>query len=139
MAEPSLRPKLWPLALLLLGSTSGAILFGLVHQNGSSTTTTVVMIGGLLLSAVAVAVVAAAAMALVTWITVMVLLSLIGRTRRRLVAEGKKISKEIMVGFVVKVLLKEGNVMGAISAAVLGYLAFAWGPLLFFPTPNYFG
>lgn len=139
--EPSLRPKPWPLALLLLGCTSGVILFSLVWQNGSSSSTTsVVVVGGLLVStAVAVAVAVIGAAALVTWITVMVLLSLVGRSRRRLVAEGRKISKEIMVGFVVKVLLKEANVLGAISAAFLGYLAFAWGPLLFLPIPNYFG
>ncbi|CAK9314763.1 unnamed protein product [Citrullus colocynthis] len=133
--EPCLRPKLWPLALLLLGCTSGVILFGLVWQYGRSSSTSVVVVGGLLVStAVAVAVAVIGAAALVTWITVMVLLSLIGRSRRRLVAEGRKISKEIMVGFVVKVLLKEANVLGAISAGFLGYLAFAWGSIF---VPSY--
>lgn len=58
---------------------------------------------------------------LVTWITVMVLLAFFGKPRRALVMEGTKITREI-VGFVLKILLKEGNVVAAVCA-VLGYFA----------------
>lgn len=90
-----------------------------------------VVVGGLLvLAAAAAAVVVIVAAGLVTWITVMVFLWLIGRSRRSLVAEGRKISKEIMVGFAVRVLLKEGNVLGAISAAVFGYVGLCMGSII---------
>ncbi|KAG6661499.1 hypothetical protein CIPAW_03G178000 [Carya illinoinensis] len=58
---------------------------------------------------------------LVTWITIMVLLTFFGKPRTALVVEGRKITREI-VGFVVKILLKEGNVVAAVCA-VLGYFA----------------
>uniref|UniRef100_A0A0A0KE95 Uncharacterized protein n=1 Tax=Cucumis sativus TaxID=3659 RepID=A0A0A0KE95_CUCSA len=129
--EPSWSsPKQWPLVLLLLGCTFGSILFGSVHQNSSAS---VVVVGGLMVLAavgVAVAVAVIGVAGLVTWITVVVFLWLIGRSRRRLVAEGRKISKEVMVGFMVRVLLKEGNVLGAISAAVFGYLGLCMGSII---------
>lgn len=56
---------------------------------------------------------------LVTWITVVVLLAFFGKPRRTLVVEGRKITGEIF-SFVVKILLKEGNVVAAVCA-VLGY------------------
>ncbi|KAJ7948323.1 Pyrroline-5-carboxylate reductase [Quillaja saponaria] len=58
---------------------------------------------------------------LVTWITVVVLLAFCGKPRRVLVVEGRKITREIF-GFVIKILLKEGNVVAAVCA-VLGYFA----------------
>ncbi|KAJ7981470.1 Pyrroline-5-carboxylate reductase [Quillaja saponaria] len=58
---------------------------------------------------------------LVTWITVVVLLAFFGKPRRTLVVEGRKITREIF-GFVIRILLKEGNVVAAICA-VLGYFA----------------
>ncbi|XP_011098042.1 uncharacterized protein LOC105176821 [Sesamum indicum] len=58
---------------------------------------------------------------LVTWITVLVLLTFCGKPRKTLVLEGKKLTAEI-TGFVVKVLIKEGNVVAAVCA-VLGYFA----------------
>ncbi|KAE8075941.1 hypothetical protein FH972_014621 [Carpinus fangiana] len=58
---------------------------------------------------------------LVTWITVVVLLAFFGKPRRALVVEGRKITREI-VGFVLKILLKEGNIVAAVCA-VLGYFA----------------
>ena len=58
---------------------------------------------------------------LVTWITVVVLLAFFGKPRRALVVEGRKITREIG-GFVLKILLKEGNVVAAVCA-VLGYFA----------------
>ena len=58
---------------------------------------------------------------LVTWITIVVLLAFFGKPRRDLVVEGRKITWEIF-SFVVKVLLKEGNVVAAVCA-VLGYFA----------------
>ncbi|XP_059451794.1 uncharacterized protein LOC132182536 isoform X1 [Corylus avellana] len=58
---------------------------------------------------------------LVTWITVVVLLAFFGKPRKALVVEGRKITREI-VGFVLKILLKEGNVVAAVCA-VLGYFA----------------
>ncbi|MCD7466841.1 hypothetical protein HAX54_003879 [Datura stramonium] len=58
---------------------------------------------------------------LVTWITILVLLTFAGKPRRDLVLEGKKLTADI-TGFVVKVLIKEGNVVAALCA-VLGYLA----------------
>lgn len=57
----------------------------------------------------------------VTWITVLVLLTFCGKPRKALVAEGRKITAEI-AGFAVKILLKEGNFVAAICA-VLGYIA----------------
>lgn len=59
---------------------------------------------------------------LVTWITVLVLLTFCGKPRRALVMEGKKLTADI-TGFVFKVLLKEGNIVAALCA-VLGYFAF---------------
>ncbi|XP_059282345.1 uncharacterized protein LOC132036124 [Lycium ferocissimum] len=58
---------------------------------------------------------------LVTWITILVLLTFAGKNRRDLVLEGKKLTGDI-IGFVVKVLIKEGNVVAALCA-VLGYFA----------------
>ncbi|KAL0301424.1 UNVERIFIED_CONTAM: hypothetical protein Scaly_2260200 [Sesamum calycinum] len=58
---------------------------------------------------------------LVTWITVLVLLTFCGKPRKTLVLEGKKLTAEI-TGFVVRVLIKEGNVVAAVCA-VLGYFA----------------
>lgn len=59
---------------------------------------------------------------LVTWISILVLLTFCGKPRRALVSEGKKLTVEI-IGFVIKVLLKEGNIV-ATFCAVLGYFAF---------------
>ncbi|CAI9089395.1 OLC1v1023961C1 [Oldenlandia corymbosa var. corymbosa] len=59
---------------------------------------------------------------LVTWITVLVLLTFFGKPRRALVTEGKKLTADI-TGFVVKVLIKEGNIVAALCA-VLGYFVF---------------
>ncbi|KAL2496872.1 uncharacterized protein Fot_40629 [Forsythia ovata] len=58
---------------------------------------------------------------LVTWITVLVFLTFCGKPRRDLVLEGKKLTAEI-TGFVIKILIKEGNVVAALCA-VLGYFA----------------
>ncbi|KAM3287225.1 hypothetical protein P3S67_020655 [Capsicum chacoense] len=58
---------------------------------------------------------------LVTWSTILVLLTFAGKGRRDLVMEGKKLAVEIM-GFVVKVLVREGNLV-AVVCAVLGYFA----------------
>ncbi|KAA8526375.1 hypothetical protein F0562_008422 [Nyssa sinensis] len=71
---------------------------------------------GLLSMAAALAVVVPAT--LVTWITILVLLAFCGKPRRALVVEGKKLTAEI-TGFVVKILIKEGNVVAAVCA-VLG-------------------
>ncbi|XP_031105793.1 uncharacterized protein LOC116010501 [Ipomoea triloba] len=73
-----------------------------------------------LLSMVAALAVAVPA-TLVTWITVLVLLTFCGKPRRALVMEAKKLTAEIS-GFVFKVLIKEGNVVAALCA-VLGYFA----------------
>lgn len=56
---------------------------------------------------------------LVTWITVLVLLAFFGKPRRALVTEAKQLTAEI-VGFVLRVLIKEGNLVAAVCA-VLGY------------------
>ncbi|KAL2476755.1 hypothetical protein Adt_37491 [Abeliophyllum distichum] len=58
---------------------------------------------------------------LVTWITVLVLLTFCGKPRRALVQEGKQLTAEI-TGFVIKILIKEGNIVAALCA-VLGYFA----------------
>ncbi|RYR68798.1 hypothetical protein Ahy_A03g015264 isoform A [Arachis hypogaea] len=58
---------------------------------------------------------------LVTWITIVVLLAFFGKPKRTLVVEGRKITREIF-GFVVKILLKEGNLVAAVCA-VWGYFA----------------
>ncbi|KAL6975844.1 hypothetical protein U1Q18_024640 [Sarracenia purpurea var. burkii] len=73
-----------------------------------------------LLSMAAALAVAVPAM-LVTWITILVLLAFCGKPRRTLVVEGKKLTAEI-TGFVVKILIKEGNVVAAVCA-VVGYFA----------------
>ncbi|XP_015381921.1 uncharacterized protein LOC102625436 [Citrus sinensis] len=73
-----------------------------------------------LLSMVAALAVAVPA-TLVIWITVLVLLAFFGKPRTSLVIEGRKITKEI-IGFVFKILLKEGNAVAAVCA-VLGYFA----------------
>ncbi|KAJ4729804.1 Pyrroline-5-carboxylate reductase 1 [Melia azedarach] len=74
---------------------------------------------GLLAMAAALAVAVPAT--LVIWITVVVLLAFFGKPRTTLVIEGRKITREI-VGFVFKILLKEGNIVAAVCA-VLGYFA----------------
>ncbi|XP_006357476.1 uncharacterized protein [Solanum tuberosum] len=56
---------------------------------------------------------------LVTWITILVLLTFAGKPRRDLVLEGKKLTLDI-IGFVIKILIKEGNVVAALCA-VLAY------------------
>ncbi|CAK7322459.1 unnamed protein product [Dovyalis caffra] len=58
---------------------------------------------------------------LVIWITVVVMLTFFGKPRRTLVIEGRKITKEI-IGFVFKIVLKEGNAVAAVCA-ILGYFA----------------
>ncbi|GMH07229.1 hypothetical protein Nepgr_009069 [Nepenthes gracilis] len=65
-----------------------------------------------MLSMVAALAVAAPAM-LVTWITVLVLLAFCGRRRRDLVVDGKKLTADI-VGFVIKILIKEGNAVASV-------------------------
>lgn len=59
---------------------------------------------------------------LVTWISILVLLTFFGKPKRALVLEGKKLTADI-IGFVIKVLIKEGNIVAALCA-VLGYFAF---------------
>ncbi|CAN1123727.1 hypothetical protein LINPERPRIM_LOCUS3384 [Linum perenne] len=79
-----------------------------------------VMLGavfGMLSMAAALAVAVPATV--VIWITVVVLLAFFGKPRKVLVVEGRKITREIL-GFVVKILLKEGNAVAAVCA-VLGY------------------
>ncbi|XP_022726248.1 uncharacterized protein LOC111282437 isoform X2 [Durio zibethinus] len=97
-AQPSSASSGWPAlyASVLLG-----VVFGLLSM----------------IAALAVAVPAT----LVTWITVVVLLSFFGKPKRTLVLEGRKITREI-AGFVFKILLKEGNLVAAVCA-VLGYFA----------------
>ncbi|KAM0007986.1 hypothetical protein Hdeb2414_s0013g00415871 [Helianthus debilis subsp. tardiflorus] len=75
------------------------------------------VIFGLLSMAAALAVAVPAT--LVTWISVLVLLTFFGRPRKSLVVEGKKLTAEILrtVG---KILIKEGNFVAAVCA-VLGY------------------
>lgn len=58
---------------------------------------------------------------LVTWITIIVLLPSRKPNKRALVVEGKKITK-VIARFVVKILLKEGNVVEVVCA-ILGYFA----------------
>lgn len=74
---------------------------------------------GILSTVAALAVAVPATM--VTWITVLVLLTFCGKPRRDLVVEGKKLTGEI-TGFVIKILIKEGNVVAAFCA-VVGYFA----------------
>ncbi|XP_043688216.1 uncharacterized protein LOC122639425 [Telopea speciosissima] len=73
-----------------------------------------------LLSMVAALAVAVPA-TLVTWITVLVLLTFCGKPRRSLVSEGRKITADI-IGFAIKIVLREGNIVAAVCA-VLGYFA----------------
>ncbi|CAE6138054.1 unnamed protein product [Arabidopsis arenosa] len=58
---------------------------------------------------------------MVIWISVVVLLAFFGKSRRVLVVEGKKITREV-VGFVFKVLLKEGNLVAAFCAVLAYFL-----------------
>lgn len=74
---------------------------------------------GVLSTVAALAVVVPAT--LVTWITVLVLLAFCGKPRRALVMEGKKLTADI-TRFVVKVLIKEGNIVAALCA-IVGYFA----------------
>ncbi|XP_073012860.1 uncharacterized protein [Typha latifolia] len=53
----------------------------------------------------------------VTWITVLVLLTFAGKPRTALVAEGRRITADI-AGVAVKVLLREGNFVAAFCAVV---------------------
>lgn len=79
-----------------------------------------VLLGGVFgLISMAAAVAVAVPATMVTWITVVVLLAFFGKPKRTLVAEGKKITREI-AGSVLKTLLTEGNVV-AVVCAVLGY------------------
>ncbi|KAJ0251563.1 hypothetical protein HA466_0125020 [Hirschfeldia incana] len=58
----------------------------------------------------------------VIWISVVVSMAFAGKSRRRVVVEGRKVTKEI-AGFVFRVLLKEGNVV-ALLCALLAYFVF---------------
>ncbi|KAJ8763860.1 hypothetical protein K2173_003642 [Erythroxylum novogranatense] len=58
---------------------------------------------------------------LVIWITVVVLLAFFGKPKRSLVVEARKLTREI-VGFLFKILLKEGNVVACVCA-ILAYFA----------------
>ncbi|XP_010526514.1 PREDICTED: uncharacterized protein LOC104804060 [Tarenaya hassleriana] len=58
----------------------------------------------------------------VIWISVVVSMAFAGKSKRRLVVEGRKVTREI-AGFVFRVLIKEGNFV-ALVCAVLGYFAF---------------
>lgn len=58
---------------------------------------------------------------LVTWIAIVVLLAFFGKPRTTLVVEGRKITREIVV-IVLKILLKEGNLVAA-ACAILAYFA----------------
>ncbi|KAL8201613.1 hypothetical protein R6Q57_010760 [Mikania cordata] len=75
------------------------------------------VIFGLLSMAAALAVAIPATV--VTWISVLVLLTFFGRPRKSLVVEGKKLTSEI-TRTVGKILIKEGNFVAAVCA-VLGY------------------
>ncbi|KAF6171956.1 hypothetical protein GIB67_031260 [Kingdonia uniflora] len=55
----------------------------------------------------------------VTWITVLVLLAFCGKPRRALVQEGRSITADI-VGFVIRIVIREGNIVAA-TCAVIGY------------------
>uniref|UniRef100_A0A1J3JCU4 Pyrroline-5-carboxylate reductase n=1 Tax=Noccaea caerulescens TaxID=107243 RepID=A0A1J3JCU4_NOCCA len=72
------------------------------------------------MSMVAATTIAVPAM-MVIWISVVVLLAFFGKPRRVLVTEGRKITREV-VGFVFKVLLKEGNVVATICAVLAYFL-----------------
>ncbi|EXB38000.1 hypothetical protein L484_004790 [Morus notabilis] len=101
--------------------------YNLQSKSSSSTSGWPALYASVLLGAVfgVVSMVAALAVVvpatLVTWIAIVVLLAFFGKPRRDLVVEGRKITREI-VGFVLKILLKEGNVVAAVCA-VLGYFA----------------
>ncbi|KAF8413874.1 hypothetical protein HHK36_001868 [Tetracentron sinense] len=71
------------------------------------------------LLSMAAAVTVAVPATVVTWITVLVLLTFCGKPRRALVLEGRKITADI-TGFAFKILLKEGNIVAAVFA-VVGY------------------
>ncbi|XP_071690337.1 uncharacterized protein [Rutidosis leptorrhynchoides] len=71
-----------------------------------------------LLSMVAALAVAVPA-TVVTWTSVLVLLTFFGKPRKSLVVEGKNLTVEI-VTTVAKILIKEGNLVAAVCA-VLGY------------------
>ncbi|KAJ0250922.1 hypothetical protein HA466_0133400 [Hirschfeldia incana] len=58
----------------------------------------------------------------VIWISVVVTMAFAGKSRRSVVVEGRKVTKEI-AGFVFKVLLKEGNLV-ALLCALLAYFLF---------------
>ncbi|KAI8008972.1 hypothetical protein LOK49_LG07G02213 [Camellia lanceoleosa] len=77
---------------------------------------------GLLSMAAALAVAVPAT--LVTWITVLVLLTFRGKSRRSLLVDAKKLTAEI-TGFLGKILIREGNVVAAVCA-VLGYFVLVW-------------
>ncbi|XP_010447996.1 PREDICTED: uncharacterized protein LOC104730520 [Camelina sativa] len=58
----------------------------------------------------------------VIWISVVVSMAFAGKSRKRVVIEGRKVTKEI-AGFVFRVLLKEGNFV-ALVCALLAYFVF---------------
>lgn len=62
---------------------------------------------------------------LITWITILVLLTFFGKPRRVLVVEGRKITVEI-ARYVARVLVKEGNFVAAFCA-VLWYFVLYHG------------
>lgn len=60
---------------------------------------------------------------LVTWITIVVMLAFFGKPRKTLVVEGRKITREIF-GIVIKILLKEGNLVAAACAVLVYFVLF---------------
>lgn len=81
-----------------------------------------VALGGIFgLLAMAAALAVAVPATLMTWITVLVLLTFCGKPRKALVVEGKKLTGEIS-RVVLRVLIREGKFVAAVCA-VLGYFA----------------
>lgn len=74
---------------------------------------------GLLSMAAALAVAVPATV--VTWITVLVLLTFAGRPRKSLVLEGRRITGDIL-GVVLRIVVKEGNLVAA-ACAVVSFVA----------------
>ena len=108
------------LSLIALGLS----LFLLSGCGSSALQTTLFAVAGLSLASASLIMVARTTM--VAWITVLVLLTCLGKRRRVLAHEGKKITADIAVN-VIKIMIKERGFFAVICAATVSFIAMAQG------------
>ncbi|KAK9073547.1 hypothetical protein SSX86_007871 [Deinandra increscens subsp. villosa] len=93
------------------------LLVGSIHMWSVFRAVGVVLIAGLVMMMVRTTI--------VTWITVLVMLTFAGKRRRVLVVEGRKISGDVAM-HLLKVLVKERSLVAFVCATFLSSMAMVW-------------